>query len=183
MVPWRTLCAVLCLSFWAPTASAGDSLYGRIVEVRSAEVLVIESGTARYVVNLIAIFCPRSQAQPARQFVTNLALGKGARVRIMGFTDPTTINGRILIDDPESIVKDIGTQIVSAGFAPAQTTTAYKYQELETAEKHAMAAQLGMYASQSTAYEGSHVRGYHCHVPAACDCPIGARHRGGLRAD
>ena len=175
MVTWRSVSAVVFLSLCALGASAGDTIYGRIVEVRSPDVLVIASGPARYVVHLVAIVCTRNPTlvPRARQLVTNLALGKGARVRIEGFSDPVTMNGRIFIDDPKSIVRDLGTQIVLAGFARALTSTAYKYRELDLAERAAMAARRGIY--------GENACGNQSYISCARNyCPNGARRQYGV---
>ena len=64
-------------------ALAADSLYGKVTEVRAANVVVLDYGTGRYVVRLIGIEPAREgrAAAEATEFVRRLVLGKSARLR------------------------------------------------------------------------------------------------------
>ena len=48
---------------------AGDSLYGKVTEVKTADVVILDYGTGHYVVHIIGIDVPtktgRSQARPS----------------------------------------------------------------------------------------------------------------------
>src|SRR5262245_40054919 len=93
------LLGLLVLGAGLLPAFAGDSLYGRVTAVKSAEVVVFEYTTAgttagaptrstvrpagRYDVRLIGVDVPESAAmdRQARQLVSSLVLGKNARMR------------------------------------------------------------------------------------------------------
>ena len=66
------------------TVFAGDSLYGRITEVRSGNVVVLEYGRGSYVVHLVGVEINADSpfAGEARQLLSNLVLGKNARMRL-----------------------------------------------------------------------------------------------------
>jgi len=150
-------------------ALAGDSFYGRVTAVKSAEVVVLESipGTeggpaagsrgrstaprpGRYDVRLIGVDAPESgpAARAARQFLTDLVLGKNARMRFEYRNRNGEMVSRLLVDDPaaEGGIKDVGLEMVRAGVARRQSNYDYKYGELSVAEREARSARRGLWA-------------------------------------
>jgi len=127
---------------------AGDSLYGTVTAVRSAEVVVFDYDTGQYVVRIVGINAPKdtSLARQATQFVANLVLKKRARIRFEG-----RINGQMVsqLFTADSLVpiKDVGLELVRAGLARRQATYDYKYGELSAAEKEARQARRGLWAA------------------------------------
>ena len=61
-------------------AFAGDSLYGKVTEVRSADTVVLDHGKGTYIVHIIGIDVPKEGpiANKAKEFVAKLVLGKHA---------------------------------------------------------------------------------------------------------
>jgi endonuclease YncB( thermonuclease family) len=147
MFTFRTLSAIAFLLLYSLNASAGDSIYGNIVDAQQADVLVLQSGPSKYVIHLVGLSLTddKALAQQALTFVEHFVRGKGARARIVKFTRATEISGRILIDEKGSNVKDLGIELISAGFAKSQTTPAYKYQENKNAEDIARAQRRGIW--------------------------------------
>ena len=140
---------IFALALCAHSAFAGDSSYGRVVEVRSADVVLMDFGKSRYVVRLAGVVAPTEGRLVAegRQFVERLVRDKGARMRIEGRNKKNEMIARVLVDDPEKTVRDLGIEIVSAGLARAEATTAYKYRELQIAEERARREKRGLWAA------------------------------------
>ena len=69
-------------------ALAGDSAYGTITEVRRADMVVMSIEDDRLELRLIGIEVPDDGpiAKQATEFVSNLVLGKNARMRFAGRT-------------------------------------------------------------------------------------------------
>jgi len=59
-------------------AFAGDSFYGKVIEVRSADVVILDYGKGQYIVRIIGVDVPKEGpvASQAREFVAKLVLGK-----------------------------------------------------------------------------------------------------------
>src|SRR5229473_4882816 len=70
-------CLIL-LAALLSTLAAGKMIYGKVTEVRSAEVVVLNYGTGQYTVHIVGIDTPSQGriADETRQFVSNLVLGK-----------------------------------------------------------------------------------------------------------
>ncbi len=68
---WAMQGIVVCLVLLAGVfpAFAGDSLYGKVPEVRSADVVVLDYGKGQYVIRIIGIDVPKEGpiANEARQ--------------------------------------------------------------------------------------------------------------------
>ena len=69
-------------------AFAGDSLYGKVTAVKSANVATLDYGTGKYDNRLIGIDVPKEGplAEKAKQFAAKLVVGKNARMRFEGRT-------------------------------------------------------------------------------------------------
>jgi endonuclease YncB( thermonuclease family) len=134
------------------TASAGDSFYGKVVEVKNADLVTLDNGSAKFDIRIIGIDVPREgpNAARAKEFVTRLLLGKNARARVEGRRRTNEMVGQLLTDDKEIGIKDVGVEMLKAGLARRRqgkdTDFGYKYNELTTAEREAREARRGLWA-------------------------------------
>ena len=134
-------------------AFAGDSLYGKITEVRSADVVILDNGGPKpYVIRIIGVDVPKEGtiANDAKQFVAKLVLGKNARLRLGSRTENGEFVGKLFTDDPEIGIKDVGLELVRSGLARRRQGEDYQfgytYHELTKAEEEARKAQRGLWA-------------------------------------
>jgi len=145
-----------CLVWLAglPVASAGDSVYGKVTEVRSADVVVLNYGTGEYVIRIIGIDVPKEGpvASQAKEFVAKMVLGKNARMRLGSRLENGEMVAQLFTDDPQLGIKDVGLELVRSGLAEQQKGAdfqfGYKYGELSIAERQAKEAKRGMWATQ-----------------------------------
>jgi endonuclease YncB( thermonuclease family) len=139
----------LILLFGLLPALAGDSLYGKVPEVKSAEVVVLDYGAGRYNIRIVGIVAPTTEplASQAKQFVSNLVLGKNARIRLEGRNKDGEMVSRLFTDDPDIGIKDVGVELLKAGLARRLPDYDYKYGELAAAEKEAQAAGRGLWSA------------------------------------
>ena len=130
-------------------ARAGDSVYGKIVEVRSADVVVLDYGTGQYVIHIVGIDAPRegALAGEAKKFMTDLVLGKNVRMRIEGRAENGDMIALLSTDDPAVGVRDVGVELVKSGLAQRQRAFDYKYGELSAAENEAKKFKRGLWIS------------------------------------
>lgn len=142
-----------CLVLLAGVLPApGKSVYGKVTEVRSADVVVFNYGTGQYTVHIIGIDAPStdSLANEAKQFVSKLVLGKNVNMRLGSRTPNGEMVSQIYTDDPATGIKDVGLELVRAGLARRKPgdeyTFGYKYGELSAAEKEAQRARRGMWS-------------------------------------
>src|SRR5258708_5348751 len=72
------VCLALLLDIFP--AVAGDSVYGKVTEVKSANTVVLDYGKGQYIVHIIGVDAPKEGpfANQAREFVAKLVLGKNA---------------------------------------------------------------------------------------------------------
>ncbi|HEV7396808.1 MAG TPA: thermonuclease family protein [Pyrinomonadaceae bacterium] len=132
----------------------GDSFFGKVTEVRAPNVVVIDNGKARFVVNIVGIEPAREAAiaSQAKQLVADLVLNKDARVRILGWTQKNEMVAQLLTANKEIGIKDVAVEMVRAGMARRQQGKdedfGYKYGELNTAERQARAAKRGLWKTQ-----------------------------------
>jgi endonuclease YncB( thermonuclease family) len=131
-------------------AFAGDSIFGKITEVRSGEVAVLDYGSGQYTIHIIGIDAAVTPAltEEARQFVSKLVLGKNARLRLGSRTQNGEMLGQLFTaDDP---IQDVGLELVKAGLARRrpgdESLYGYKYGELSAAEREAQRAKRGLWA-------------------------------------
>lgn len=140
-------------------AFAGDALYGRVTAVKSAEVVVLEYGatagpgrsagrtagrpTGRYDVRIVGVDAPEAGplARAAKQFVSNLVLGKDVRLRFEQRNQRGEMVSRLFTGD-----KEVGVELLRAGLARRQPNYDYKYGELSAAESEAREAKRGLWA-------------------------------------
>jgi len=141
---------VLGCSIWAAMLTpsfAGDSFWGKVTEVRSADNVVLDNGKARFEVRLVGVIVPREGrlAGEAKDFVSRLVLGKNARVRMESKSKDTMI-GELITDDPEIGFKDVGLELVRNGMARKAPEYSDKYGDLARAEREAREARRGVWA-------------------------------------
>jgi endonuclease YncB( thermonuclease family) len=133
-------------------ASAGDSLYGKVTEVRSADVVVLDYGSGQYVVRLVGIQADTSglAAGGAKEMVRKLVLGKNVRIRFGGRNANDEMVSQLLTDDPVDGIKDVGLELLRAGLVHRMQGEdhefGYKYNELSLAESEARTAKRGLWA-------------------------------------
>ncbi len=148
-----TALSLALLTLWAGAVpvSAGDSLYGKVTLVRSADLVSFDYGDGQYELRLIGIDVPREGplATKATEFVSNLVLDKNARMRFEGRTESGEMMVRLFTDDPEiGIKEEVGVELVRSGLARRQKDFDFKYGELAAAEKEAQGARRGLWADE-----------------------------------
>jgi endonuclease YncB( thermonuclease family) len=129
---------------------AADSLYGRITSVRSADVVVLNYGKGEYIVRIVGIVPPSgapARAREARQFVSNLLLGKNARMRLERRGPNNEMIARLYTDEPANGVKDVGLELLKAGLVRHEPTYDGKYGEMAAAENEARTARRGLWSA------------------------------------
>jgi len=133
-------------------AFAGDSTYGTVVEVKSADVIVLDTGQARYNVRIAGVESPGQGrvAEDGKRFVSNLVLGKKVQMRFEGKNKKGEMVGRILTTATaeRAAVQDVGLEAVKAGMARRQQDYDYKYGEMGAAEKQARNARRGLWSAE-----------------------------------
>jgi endonuclease YncB( thermonuclease family) len=131
-------------------AYAGDSLYGTVADVKSADVVTFDYGSGRYDIRLIGIEAPKEGpiSREATQFVANLVRGKKARMRFEFRAPNGQMVSRLFTDDPATGIKEVGVELVRAGLARRQKDYDYKYGELSAAENEAQNARRGLWKPQ-----------------------------------
>jgi endonuclease YncB( thermonuclease family) len=146
----RRVCFLCFLIFWAGVcpAFAGDSIYGTITEVRSAETVTFDYGDGKYQVRIIGVDAPRNAtlAKRARDFVSSLVLGKKVRIRFDHRAPNGVMVSRVFTDDPVLGIREVGVELVRAGLAQRQRNYDYKYGELSAAENEARSSRRGLWA-------------------------------------
>jgi endonuclease YncB( thermonuclease family) len=141
-------CVVLLADFFP--VFAGDSLYGKVTGVKSADMVTFDYGAGRYDLRLVGIEVPREGpiAAKAKELVSNLVLGKSARMRFEGRTPNGEMLARLFTDDPAIGIKEVAVELVKAGLARRQKDYDFKYGELAAAEREARAARRGLWAAE-----------------------------------
>lgn len=143
-----SLLAALVLAVGSSAVFAGDTIYGKVVDVaRSAEVVtVVTHGRTRHEVRIVGIVVDplrpglRKQAQ---QFVGELVGRKYVRLRIFRRVKDQLV-GKLLVEDPVHGIQDVGIRMLEEGYAKRlrKFDYVYKYGESITAEKFAKDRQL-----------------------------------------
>jgi len=153
---WAIAAFVACMAFvTARLVSAGDSLYGKVTEVKSADTVLFDYGRGTYVVHLIGVAPSEGRmAAPARDFVAKMVQGKGARVRLGSFNEKREMYARLLADDPKTGVRDVGLELMRSGLAQRQQGQDYQfeygYNELSIAQREAQRARRGFWATNQS---------------------------------
>jgi endonuclease YncB( thermonuclease family) len=143
---------LIFLGIGLSSAMAAKVFSGKVTEVRSAAVIVVDYGPGRYVVRLAGI-TPREEgtfAAEAKKFVTEAVLGKVVRARFQGRDAKDEMVSQIYVGEPG---KDVGLELIRAGLAQRQEGPdpqfGYKYDELSKAENEAREAKRGLWAPEA----------------------------------
>lgn len=141
--------AMLILGSFVSMATAGDSLYGRVREVKRADLVTFDYGAGMYDLRLIGIDVPREGplARAATEFVARMVLGKNARMRFEGRGRNGEMWSRLFTDDPELGIREIAVELVRAGLAVRRQGFDFKYGELAAAEREARRARRGRWST------------------------------------
>lgn len=131
---------------------AGDSLYGKVTAVKSANLVTFDYGAGTYDIRLIGIDVPKEGplAAEATQFVSKMVLEKNARMRFERRTPTGEMLARLFTDDPEIGIKEVAVELLQTGLARRQKDYDYKYGELSAAENEAREAKRGLWALTRT---------------------------------
>src|SRR5690242_18519345 len=111
-VPLVILCAFLCSSAVAAKAS---SIYGKVVEVNSGDVITISNLNRPVRVKLLGVDAPEmNQAfgDVAKKHLSDLVSEKSVLVEYAGIASDHSLIGRVLLNDT-----DIGAQMIRDGVA------------------------------------------------------------------
>ena len=152
----RTKCAAAAiLSLWTlalggSPARAGDSLYGKVTDVKSGNVVTFESGGEKYDLRLVGIDEAKNDqlAAGAAKLTASLVLGKNARMRFEGLDKDGLMRARLFTDDPVLGIKEVAQELVRAGFVRRRMGFDFKYGELAAAENEARSARRGLWAAE-----------------------------------
>lgn len=132
---------------------AGDSIYGRVTAVKSADLVTLDNGSAQFEIRIVGIDVPKEGpvAEKAKELVSSLVLGKNARARLESRKKVGEIISQLFSDDPQIGIKDVGLELVRAGLARRQQGKddqfGYKYEELSKAEEEARRTRRGLWAT------------------------------------
>src|SRR5215217_5102949 len=112
LVPLVFLCAFLCTSAAAVKAA---SLFGKVIEVNSGDVLTITNLNRPVRVKLLGVDAPemnQSFGDVAKKHLADLVLDKSVLVEYSGIAADSSLTGRVLLNDA-----DIGAQMIRDGAA------------------------------------------------------------------
>lgn len=140
--------SLLILGAGLSPAGAGDSLYGKVTEVKSGKVVTLDYGAGQYVVRLIGIELAKDKrlGDRAAAMVRKMVLGKNARMRFEGLGEDGLMQARLYTDDPILGIREVAPALVRAGLATRQKGFDFKYGELSAAESEARSAHRGVWA-------------------------------------
>ena len=135
-------------------AFAGDAVVGKIIAVKSAEVVTLDYGAGTYEVRIAGIESPKDRAMRSRasEALSRMVLGKTVRLRFYGRGPDGLMYGRLLIGGIGSAraseaVRDVGVELVRAGFFRG-FNDGYKYGEMTQAEAEARTNRRGLWRQQ-----------------------------------
>jgi endonuclease YncB( thermonuclease family) len=125
---------------------AGDSFYGTCRAIKRGDLVTFEYDGGSVDIRIAGIDVPqdRDMANRAARFLEQLVLNKDCRFRVEGRIDGQ-LTGRLLTDDPNNRIKDVGAELVRSGLVARQTGYDYKYGEMTIAESEAKQARRGIW--------------------------------------
>lgn len=130
---------------------AGDSVYGKVINVKRADLVILDYGTGRYDIRIAGIEVPPGPlAVEAERFVEKLVLNKNARMRLVGRSPGGEMVSQLLTDDRHFGILDVGIELLRYGLARWNQKYEYKYGELKAAEDEARKRGLGLWAPLPT---------------------------------
>ncbi|MBS1724306.1 MAG: thermonuclease family protein [Armatimonadetes bacterium] len=146
-----TVAGVLLFGAATAPSSAGDSTYGTITEVKAINLLAIDCGAAQYTVRLIGIDAPQSPALTKKgvEVLNALVLKHKVQMRFEYRNNKNEMVSRILtLANEKGEREDAGEVLVRAGLAKRQDGFDYKCGCLIKAEKEAIKAKRGIWATK-----------------------------------
>jgi endonuclease YncB( thermonuclease family) len=146
----RALWTLIVLGAAGIPASAGDSLYGKVTAVKEATLVTLDYGSGTYEIRLVGIDALKpgeARADEALKFVSDLLLGKNARMRLHHRDQSGEMVCRLFTDDPVIGIKEVGVELLRAGLARRQPGYDEKYGELAAAEDEARTGGRGIWAA------------------------------------
>ena len=150
-VRWRKTATValglMALMIGPCSVFGGDSLYGKVKAVKSAELVTLDYGAGEYVVRLAGIEAPKDgpAAREALEFMSKLLVGKNVRMRFEMRNKNGEMVSRLFTDDPVEGIKDVGVELLKAGMVKRHRNYDYKYGELSAAENEAQKERRGLW--------------------------------------
>ena len=145
------LLALLMLANGKLSVFAGDSVYGKVINVKSGELVILDYGAGRYDVRIAGIEVPPGPlAVEAQRFVERLVLNKNARIRLVGRGPGNEIVSQLLTADRFIGIQDVGIELLKAGLARWNQKYEYKYGELKAAQDDAQKAGRALWAPPPT---------------------------------
>lgn len=129
------------------SAFAGDSLYGTVTAIKSANLVTLDYGGGKYEVRLVGIDVPRNKkiAADAEQYVSRMILGKKVQMRFEGRAPNGEMRARLLTTDSTAGIRDVAIELVKAGLVQRHKGYDFKYGELAAAEREARKAKRGLW--------------------------------------
>ena len=120
------LCAFLCTS---AVAVSGASLFGKVIEVNSGDVITITNLNRPVRVRLLAVDAPeldQAFGDVARKHLSDLVYDKGVLVEYAGISGDHSLNGRVLLEGA-----DVGAQMIRDGAAWVDPSTEHRLSETD----------------------------------------------------
>lgn len=111
-VPFVLLCAFLCTS---AAAVRGASLFGKVIEVNSGDVITVFNLNRPVRVRLLGVDAPevdQAFGDVARKHLADLVFDKSVLVEYSGIDGDHSVNGRVLLEGA-----DVGAQLIRDGAA------------------------------------------------------------------
>lgn len=125
-MPFVLLCAFLCTS---AAAVRGASLFGKVIEVNSGDVITIFNLNRPVRVRLLGVDAPeidQTFGDVARKHLADLVYDKSVLVEYSGIDGDHSVNGRVSL---EGI--DVGAQMIRDGAAWADPNTQHRLSETD----------------------------------------------------
>jgi endonuclease YncB( thermonuclease family) len=120
------LCAFLCIAVADVNAS---SLFGKVIEVNSGDVITISNLNRKVRVRLLAVDAPeldQAFGDVARKHLADLVYDKSVLVEYSGIDSDHSLNGRVLLEGA-----DVGAQMIRDGAAWVDPSTQHRLSETD----------------------------------------------------
>ena len=143
-----TIAALATLIAVGLPAHAGDSTFGTITAVKSANVVTFKHDAGTYDVLVAGVQAPavRADAENSRRFIAQMAVGQRAQFRFDGRNPQGLMVGKLHLDDSSGRVRDLGVEMIRAGIVvPMREYQGYKYGEMQAAMAEARGKKLGVW--------------------------------------
>jgi endonuclease YncB( thermonuclease family) len=136
----------LPLAMLAPVF-AGDSLYGKVTEVKGADLVTFDYGAGQYELRIVGIDVPEElpAASEAIGFLSRMVLGRNVRMGFNHRTQDGEMLARLYTDDPDIGINDVSVELVRAGLVRRKEGFDFRYGELASAEREARSARRGLW--------------------------------------